>query len=70
MDLGLKGKIALVTGGSDGIGKATATSLAKEGAKVVICARRLEILKAAAVDIEGITQGEVMPVQALSLIHI
>lgn len=64
MDLGLKGKIALVTGGSDGIGKATATSLANEGAKVVICARRLEILKTAAVDIQGVTRGEVMPVQA------
>ena len=44
MDLGLKGKIAVVTGGSDGIGRATALRLAQEGANVAICARRKEPL--------------------------
>ena len=39
MDLGLKGKIALVTGGSKGLGRAIAEELAKEGADVSICAR-------------------------------
>ena len=39
MDLGLKGKIALITGGSQGIGFAAAQSMAKEGANVAICAR-------------------------------
>jgi len=39
MDLGLSGKIALVTGGSKGIGGAIALELAREGADVVICAR-------------------------------
>jgi NAD(P)-dependent dehydrogenase (short-subunit alcohol dehydrogenase family) len=40
----MKGKVAFITGGSDGIGRATAIRLAEEGAHVVICARRPENL--------------------------
>ncbi len=48
MDLGLAGKVAVVTGGSRGIGLATAECLIAEGAKVVIAARRQEHLDSAA----------------------
>ncbi len=45
MDLGLKGKNAIVTGGSKGIGRCTALGLAAEGVNVAICARGAEALE-------------------------
>jgi NAD(P)-dependent dehydrogenase (short-subunit alcohol dehydrogenase family) len=53
MDLQLKGKCALVTGGSEGIGKAIAMTLAKEGVNVAICARRQEPLEKTAEEIRN-----------------
>lgn len=52
MDLGLTDKVALITGGSEGIGRASAGLLAQEGARVVIAARRESLLRAVAQEIE------------------
>ena len=62
MDLGLSGKIAIVTGGSDGIGKAAARALVGEGANVAICARRPDVLEAAAAEIAAAGPGEVLAI--------
>ena len=64
MDLGLKDKVAIVTGGSEGIGKATAISMANEGAKVVICARTQQTLDDAAKEISDITGSNVLTISA------
>ena len=64
MDLGLKGRVAIVTGGSKGIGKATALALAREGVNVAICARGQEALLEVASEIRGTTGVTVVPVTA------
>ncbi|MEM2911759.1 MAG: SDR family oxidoreductase [Candidatus Bathyarchaeia archaeon] len=64
MDLGLKDRVAIVTGSSQGIGKAIAYGLAQEGAKVTICARNEEALKKTAEEIRSLTKAEVLPVKA------
>ena len=64
MDLGLKNKICIITGGSDGIGKAAAISLSNEGAKVAIIGRNEKKLNDAVNEIISITSGEVIGISA------
>ena len=64
MDLGLRGKVALVAGASQGMGRATALGFAREGAKVAICARGEAALNEAAAMIRKQTGGEVLAMVA------
>ena len=64
MDLGLRGRVALVCGASSGLGKAVAMELAKEGARVAICSRTKDKLDKAAEDIRHQTGAEVLPIAA------
>lgn len=53
MDLGIKGKIALVTGGSRGLGRYAALALAREGVNLAICARTAETLTETVEELKG-----------------
>src|SRR5919197_5371111 len=64
MDLQLNGKVALVTGGSLGIGKGIARVLAREGADVAICARRKDVLEATAEEIGRESSRTVLAIPA------
>jgi 3-oxoacyl-[acyl-carrier protein] reductase len=60
MDLGLRDRVAIVAASSRGLGKACAIELAREGAKLVICARDCERLRATAGEIGDATGAEVL----------
>lgn len=60
MDLGVDGKVAIITGGSDGIGRAAAARLSAEGAKVALVSRTQADLDAAASEISQQTGNEVI----------
>ena len=64
MDLGLKGRVAIVAAASKGMGKACAHGLAAEGARVTVCARSEADLLAAANEIREKTKAEVVAVPA------
>jgi 3-oxoacyl-[acyl-carrier protein] reductase len=64
MDLGLKGRVALVTAASKGMGKACALGFAAEGARIAMCARTEADLKLAADEVRAATKAEVLAVTA------
>src|SRR5919204_3638345 len=64
MDLQLKGKIACVTGGSEGIGKGIAAALAREGCDVAVCARRKDLLEKTAEETRKTPAQRVLPIPA------
>jgi 3-oxoacyl-[acyl-carrier protein] reductase len=64
MDLQLKGKTAIVTGASQGLGRAIAKGLAAEGVKVVVVARRMNLLEELVQEIVNDKGERPIPVQA------
>ncbi len=62
MDLGLAGKVAIVSAASKGLGRAVALGLAREGARLAICSRDEKNLSAAAEEIRAQTGAEVLAV--------
>ncbi|MGH2346532.1 MAG: SDR family oxidoreductase [Chloroflexota bacterium] len=62
MDLGIRGKTAVVCGAGKGIGRAAALALAREGARLTICSRDAERLEATAAELRAQTGAEVLAV--------
>ena len=64
MDLQLKGQVALVTGGTKGIGRAIAETFASEGCNVAICARKEDEVKAAV----AVATGSPLGIQLITVL--
>jgi 3-oxoacyl-[acyl-carrier protein] reductase len=64
MDLGIAGRVAIITGASRGIGRAIAERLCCEGANVVLCARNRESLSEAKRGLEALGSGKVLVIEA------
>ncbi len=64
MDLGISNRVAFVAASSQGLGKACALSLAKEGVRLALCSRNMETLKSASEEISALTRTEVLPIVA------
>lgn len=64
MEISLKGRVALITGASRGIGKAIATEMARSGADLIVASRKMEDLEKTAFEIRESTGRKVLPVAA------
>lgn len=64
MDLGLKGKVAFIAGGSQGLGRAVAMDMCREGARIAICALDDPELPAAVEEVKAATGGEIIGIPA------
>jgi 3-oxoacyl-[acyl-carrier protein] reductase len=64
LELGLKGKVAIVTGGSEGMGRAAVERLARAGVRVATCARRKDVLERATDDIRKAGPADILALSA------
>src|SRR5262245_65521710 len=64
LELGLAGKVAIVTGGSEGLGRACVERLTLSGAKVAVCARRKDVLERAVGEIQKNVGGDILAMAA------
>src|SRR5207247_7305989 len=60
LELGLAGRVAIVTGASEGLGRVTADRFARSGARVAMCARRKDVLERAADTIRRATGADLL----------
>jgi NAD(P)-dependent dehydrogenase (short-subunit alcohol dehydrogenase family) len=64
LELRLAGKVAIVTGGSEGLGRACVERFAKSGAKVAVCSRRKDVLERAVDEIQKKVGGDILAMAA------